>query len=166
MERRLVELRSRKDILLLKRLIAMYHAQSVPPGGGAGGGARFFVLAAAEPEHPTTWYWLAGAWLHDSTPFRFVAQRFKIPMDTSYFIRRVCKFAPGDWLVELLVLLSAQLRSEGKKALWSFGLPGHSNAVYRQAGFEEVGRTSRSDYPVFVKWLDKHPRDQKLGPLV
>jgi len=158
MEARLVELEDREDVELLRRLMRKYHAQGVPPGAGAARHSRFFALAVQDGQNE---YWVAGAWLHDSTPFRFVAMRFGIPLDTSYFIRRICKFAPGDWLSQLLTALAERMREEGKKALWSLGLPGHSNAVYKRAGFKEVGRTSRSEHPVFVKWLEKEEEKEE-----
>ena len=150
MEGRVVEVKSRRDVLLLKRLIAKYHSQGVPPGGGAGRHPRFFVYAV---EDGGTEFWVAAAWLHDGTPFRFLAQRLMIPVENAYFIRRICRLAPGDWLIPFLNALAERLSAEGKEALWSLGLPGHSNAVYKRAGFVEVGRTTRSGVPVFVRWL-------------
>jgi hypothetical protein len=139
----LVELERAEDIQLLKTLIAKYHRQGAPRGGAAAGHHRYFVLVEEG-------YWVAGVWLHDNTPFRFIAQRFNIGHENSYFIRRVCKFAPGDWLVELLKLLADRLRAEGKECIWTLGLDYHSNALYKRAGFTEVGRTPRTGHPVFA----------------
>ncbi|MCC6050026.1 MAG: hypothetical protein LM580_04935 [Thermofilum sp.] len=139
----LVELEKAEDIQLLKALIARYHRQGAPKGGAAAGHHRFFVLVEEG-------YWVAGAWLHDNTPFRFIAQRFMIGSENSYFIRRICKFAPGDWLIALLKLLADKLKKEGKECIWTLGLDDHSNALYKRAGFVEVGRTPRTGHPVFV----------------
>jgi hypothetical protein len=144
----LVELESREDIELFKMLVKKYHSQGLPRGGAAARRHRFFVWVVDG-------YWCAGAWLHDSTPFRFVAEKFRIPQDNSYFIRRVCSFCPGEHLVALLNAIAEKLKAEGKEALWSMGLPTHSNAVYKLAGFEEVGRTPRTGHPVFVRWLQR-----------
>ena len=150
MEARLVEVEGERDVELLRRLIEKYHAQGVPRGSGAGRGSRFFAYAVREDGGE---YWVAGAWLHDCTPFRLIAEKLGIPCDNSYFIRRICKFAPGDWLVRFLAALAERLREEGKECLWTLGLPGHSNALYRLAGFQEVGKTARSGHPVYVLWL-------------
>ena len=141
----LVELRGR-DVALARLLIEKYHAQGCPRGGGAAGGHRWFAWVVDG-------YICAVAWLHDSTPFRAVATRFRIPADNSYFIRRVCKCCPGDHLVEFLKAIADRLRAEGKEALWTLGLPDHSNAVYRLAGFAEVGATPRTGHPVFAMKL-------------
>jgi len=143
---RLVELREKKDIQLLRMLIEKYHTQGIPRGGGAGRRHRYFVL---EKEG----YWLAGCWLHDSTPFAFLAKRFRIPEDRSYFIRRICKFVPNDVLVDFLELLAEKLKHDGFEALWTLGLPDHSNALYRKAGFKELGKSPRTGHPVFVLYL-------------
>jgi len=139
----LVELKGEEDIRLLKQLIAKYHRQGAPKGGAAAGHHRYFVLVEEG-------YWVAGAWLHDNTPFRFIAERYKIGHENSYFIRRICKFALGDWLITLLKLLAEKLRAEGKECIWTLGLDDHSNALYKRAGFVEVGRTPRTGHPVFV----------------
>ena len=68
-------------------------------------------------------------------------------------MRRVATCCPGDHAVELLQLLIKKLREEGKEYLVALGLPNHSNALYRLAGFEELGRTPRTGHPVFVKAL-------------
>jgi hypothetical protein len=139
----LAELEKAEDIRLLKSLIAKYHRQGAPKGGAAAGHHRFFVLVEEGD-------WVAGAWLHDNTPFRFIAERYRIGHENSYFIRRICKFAPGDWLVILLKLLAERLKAEGKECIWTLGLDDHSNALYRKTGFVEVGRTPRTGHPVFV----------------
>jgi hypothetical protein len=139
----LVELERAEDIRLLKQLIAKYHRQGCPRGGAAAAHHRYFVLVEEG-------YWVAGAWLHDNTPFRFIAERYKIGHENSYFIRRICKFAPGDWLITLLKLLAEKLRAEGKECIWTLGLDNHSNALYKRAGFVEVGKTPRTGHPVFV----------------
>lgn len=46
-----------------------------------------------------------------------------------------------------------KLREEGKECIWTLGLDDHSNALYRKAGFEEVGKTPRKELPVFMKRL-------------
>jgi len=139
----LAELEEREDVELLKRLIAKYHRQGVPRGGGAAKRHRYFVLIEEG-------YWVAGAWLHDNTPFRYLAERFRIGSENSYFIRRICKFAPGDWLLPFLSLIAEKLKAEGKECVWTLGLDDRSNALYRKAGFVEVGRTPRTGHPVFV----------------
>ena len=142
----LVEVEEKEDIELLKILIKKYHLQKIPRGGGAAKRHRYFVWTVDG-------YWCAGAWLHDSTPFRFVAERFRIPMDRSYFIRRICSFCPGEHLISLLNALSEKLKNEGWETLWTLGLPNHSNALYKKAGFKELGLTPRTNTPVFARWL-------------
>jgi len=96
---------------------------------------------------------VAVAWLHDNTPFRFIAQQYKIPTDRSYFIRRVTKTAPGDYAVNFLIDLGKKLKNEGTEVIWTLGLPDSQNSVFKKAGFEQVGVTNRSGHPVFVKKL-------------
>jgi len=141
-----VEFKARDEIRLARMLIERYHSQGMVRGGGAAGGHRWFGYLVDG-------YICAVAWLHDATPFRFVAHMFMIPSDNSYFIRRICKTCPGDYLVEFLNALSERLRGEGKECLWTLGLDDHSNALYKKAGFVEVGRTPRTGHPVFVRWL-------------
>jgi len=137
-------------IKFLRLLIDYYHGQGMPHGGGAGKNSRYFMYIAKEELQN---FIVAVAWLHDNTPFRFVAQQYKIPSDRSYFIRRVTKTAPGDYLVKFLVDLSEKLKNDGLEVLWTLGMPEHSNSLYKKAGFQEVGRTNRTGHPVFVKWL-------------
>ena len=96
---------------------------------------------------------VAVAWLHDNTPFRFIAQQYSIPSDRSYFIRRITKTAPGDYLVKFLNDLSEKLKNDGFEVLWTLGMPEHSNSLYKKSGFQLVGYTNRTKHPVFVKKL-------------
>jgi hypothetical protein len=143
----LVELEGQSDIQLLRMLFDKYHRQGVPPGGGAARRSRYFVWVTPDG------FWVAGAWLHDNTPFRFIAEKLRIGSENSYFIRRICKFAPGDWLVDFLVALCDKLREEGKEYIWTLGMDDHSNALYRKAGFTEYGKTVRSKIPVYARKL-------------
>jgi len=130
----LVELKKKEDIDFLKTLFRRYHRYSAPPGGAAARHHRFFVLVEER-------YWVAGAWLHDNTPFRFLAEKFGIESENSYFIRRLCEFAPGGWLAPLLRILAERLREEGKACLWTFGLDDYFNSAYKQVGFGELGKS-------------------------
>jgi len=143
---RLVLIEDPKEIKLLKELINKYHAQGCPRGGSMSSRERFYV-------YEIDGYWCAGAWLHGSEPFRNVAIKYSIPIDRSWFIRRICRFCPIECLVEFLNEIAKQLRDEGWECLWSMGLVDHSNALYKQAGFEEVGRSPRTKHPIFVRWL-------------
>ena len=60
---------------------------------------------------------------------------------------------PNDVLVDFLELLAEKLKHDGFEALWTLGLPEHSNALYKKAGFEEVGKSPRTGHPVFVLYL-------------
>ena len=142
----LVELEREGDVEFAKLLIARYHAQGAPRGGAAARRHRFFAWVCDG-------YICAVAWLHDNTPFRFIAERFRIGSENSYFIRRICKTCPGDYLVDFLNAVVEKLKSEGKECVWTLGLDDHSNALYKKAGFVELGRTPRTGHPVFVKWL-------------
>ena len=142
----LVEVRDEIDVELVRLLIRKYHGQGIPPGGGAGRGHRYFVWLVES-------YVCAVAWLHDSTPFRFIAEKFRIPTDNSYFIRRICKTCPGDHLVAFLNALADKLASEGKEVLWTLGLPNHSNILYKLANFQLIGYTTRTKHPVYVRKL-------------
>jgi predicted GNAT family acetyltransferase len=55
--------------------------------------------------------------------------------------------------VAFLNAIAERLKNEGKECLWTLGLDAHSNALYKRAGFKEVGRTPRTGHPVFVKKL-------------
>ena len=143
---RLIVLEREEDIRFLKELIRRYHAQGCPSGGAMSKRQRFYV-------YEIEGYWCAGMWIHGSEPFRFIAQRHRIPIDTSWFIRRVCRFCPIDCLVDFITAVAKELREEGWECIWTLGLPSHSNALYRRAGFEEVGKSPRTGHPIFVKWL-------------
>jgi len=144
----LVELRDYRDIKLAKALIQKYHVQGVPYGGGFARSHRFFVLERDG-------YWCAIAWIHEPTPFRFIFERFKLDQSQSYFLRRIVSVCPGHHAVELLKLLCQKLKNEGKELLVTLGLPNHSNALYKLAGFKEVGKCVRSGHPVFVFYLQE-----------
>jgi hypothetical protein len=135
-----------------RKLTKLLHAQGMPPGGGAAPGSRWFGLFA---EEDGSRFLVAAIWIHLPGPFAPVFRALKLPEANSYFVRRICKFAPGDWLVPLLTRLGERLAAEGKEALVALGLPRHSNAVYKLAGFEHVGDTPQRGYPVFVKWLQR-----------
>ncbi|MEM4020312.1 MAG: hypothetical protein QXG57_08810 [Thermofilaceae archaeon] len=98
----------------------------------------------------------AVAWVHRPHIFRPVFERYRIDMSNSYIVRRVATCCPGDHSVELLRKLAERLRGEGKECLVALGLPRHSNALYKMAGFEEVGRTPRTEHPVFIMRLSGH----------
>lgn len=140
----LTELEEKEDIKLLLALLRKYGMKPAMPGGGLAKGNRYFVLVNGR-------YWVAGAWVHYPTPFRFVGEALRLPVANAYFLRRVAQFAPGHWIVELLHALGRRLvDEEGKDALWALGLPDHSNAIYREAGWRLAGETRRSRHPVYV----------------
>ncbi|QJF12294.1 putative acetyltransferase [Saccharolobus solfataricus rod-shaped virus 1] len=153
-ECKVIELEDKKDIELARLLIAKYHAQGIPHGGGASKIQKYFAYECDN-------FIVAIVWINDSIPFRFVAEKYKIPIDRSYFIRRVTKTAPGDYLVEFLEKLADLLKSYGIEVLWTLGFPNHSNALYKNAGFEYVGNTPRTNTPVFVKYLNASEKDKK-----
>jgi len=93
----------------------------------------------------------AVAWIHKPHIFRPLFMRFSIDMSNSYIVRRVATCCPGDHAAELLKLLAEKLREEGKEYIVALGLPDHSNALYRLAGFEELGRTPETTPPDVVK---------------
>lgn len=142
----LVELVDKKDIAFARSLIARYHGQGLPSGGGASRRQRWFAWVVEG-------YVCAVAWLHDNTPFRFIAEKYRIGSENSYFIRRICKTCPGDHLLEFLNAIIEKLREEGKECVWTLGLPDHSNALYKKAGFEEVGVTPKTKHPIFIMKL-------------
>ena len=142
----LVELRG-GDVLLARLLIKKYHSFGMPPGSGAARRTRWLAWVVDG-------YICAVALLHDNTPFRGVAEKFRIGSENSYFLRRICKTCPGDHLVSFLNAIAEKLRGEGKECVWTFGMDDHSNALYKRAGFEVVGYT-KNKLPVFVKRL-KH----------
>jgi hypothetical protein len=142
----LIELTSREDIELARMLIKRYHRQSVPTGGALARGHRWFAWIVEG-------YICAVAWLHDSTPFRYLAEKHGIDHENSYFIRRMCEVCPGDHAVAFLNAIAEKLKAEGKECLWTLGLDAHSNTLYKEAGFREVGKTPRTGHLVFVKRL-------------
>jgi hypothetical protein len=142
----LVELKNREDVEFVRELIKRYHSQGLPRGGGAARRHRFFAWVCSG-------YICAVVWLHDNTPFRFIAEKFRIGSENTYFIRRICKTCPGDFLIDFLNAVVEKLKGEGKECLWTLGLDDHSNALYRKAGFEELGKTPRTGHPVFARKL-------------
>jgi len=139
----LVELLKKDDIDFARILIKRYHPLGLPQGGGAARDHRWFAWVVDG-------YVCAVAWLHDSAPFRRIAEQFRIGYEASYFMRRLCKTAPGDHLADLLKALADKLKDEGKECIWTFGLDEYTDAVYRLAGFKEVGKTSRKRRSVYV----------------
>lgn len=97
----------------------------------------------------------AVAWIHKPHIFTPIFRYFMIDERNSYFIRRVATCCPGDHAVALLQELIKRMREEGKECLVTLGLSNHSNSLYRQAGFEEVGRTPHTNHPVFIKRLSQ-----------
>ena len=116
---RIEEAKSKELIKFVRMLIDYYHSQGMPLGGGAGKNSRYFMYIANDGEQD---FIVAVAWLHDNTPFRYIAQDYKIPNDRSYFIRRVTKTAPGDYAVMFLVDLAKKLKMMDLKCfgLWDF----------------------------------------------
>lgn len=147
---RIEEAKSKELIKFVRMLIDYYHSQGMPLGGGAGKNSRYFMYIANDGEQN---YIVAVAWLHDNTPFRYIAQQYQIPNDRSYFIRRVTKTAPGDYDVKFLIDLSLKLKNDRIEVLWTLGMPEHINSAYKKAGFQEVGKTNRTGHPIFVKKL-------------
>ncbi|MEM4592785.1 MAG: hypothetical protein QW196_05240 [Sulfolobales archaeon] len=96
----------------------------------------------------------AVAWIHRPHIFRPLFVRLGIDQSNTYFLRRIATCCPGDHAVELLELLAEKLRAEGKEAIVTLGLPDHSNALYRKAGFTEIARTPRTNHPVFIRKLN------------
>ncbi|MEL9929593.1 MAG: hypothetical protein QXF50_01680 [Sulfolobales archaeon] len=95
----------------------------------------------------------AVAWIHKPFIFKPIFQKYKIDMGNTYLVRRIATCCPGDHSVDLLNLLSERLREEGKEGIVALGLPDHSNAIYKLAGFEEIGRTPRTGHPIFLRRL-------------
>ena len=146
------ELRSPREIRLLNRLIAMYHKQGNNPGLSK---SRYFVGVIEEDGIE---YWVAGAILQSPEAFMAVFRKHGIDTKRSYFMRRVCRFIPkakcGDILVEFLNKLAERMRSEGKECILTLGLEKHSNALYKLAGYKEIGITTTGK-PVYVKYLQQ-----------
>ena len=140
---RLVELKTEKDVRLARALIEKYHSMGLPPGSGGGRGSRYFAWVVGG-------YICAVAWLHDSTPFRSIAEKLGIPSEGSYFVRRLCETCPGDHLAPFLAALARKLKSEGAQLIWTFGLDDRTNTAYKRAGFTEAGKTPRTQRPVYI----------------
>ena len=143
------ELKDRSDIRLLNKLINMYHKMGNNPGLSR---CRYFVGIVEEDGIE---YWVCGAVLQTPEAFAPIFRKHNIDSKRSYFLRRVCRFVPkacGNVLVEFLEKLAEKLRSEGKECIVTLGLDDHSNALYKKAGFIEVGTTTTGK-PVFVKRL-------------
>lgn len=150
MEFRVDEATDHNMIKFVRTLIDYYHQQGMPNGGGAGKNSRYFMYIAKEDIQN---FIVAVAWIHDNTPFRYIASQYKIPADRSYFIRRITKTAPGDYDINFLIDLGKKLKNEDSEVIWTLGIPGSQNTIFKKAGFEQVGVTNRSGHPVFVKKL-------------
>jgi len=139
----LVELEGAAEIEYARLCIQLYGmscARFTAPG------SRFFALKRDGKI-------CAVAWIHLPSSFYPIFAKFGITQDNAYFLRRVATCCPGDHAVELLERLCERLKEEGKEVVVALGLPDHSNALYRKAGFREVGVTPRTGHPVFVKFL-------------
>ena len=141
-----MELRELRDELEVEyaKLCVQLYGMKAQPGGGAG--SRFFGLVVEGKI-------CAVVWLQKPGIFRPIFEKFGLDQSNSYFIRRVASCCPGDHAVKLLELLAERMRAEGKELLVTLGLPDHSNALYRKAGFDEIGRSPRTGHPVFVRKL-------------
>jgi len=137
-----VELKDRNDIRLLNILIDKYHRQ----GSKAGLAKNRYFVGIVDG------YWCCGAILQSPGAWANLFQKFNLSQSNSYFLRRIAKFCPGDYLVEFLELLVMKLRGEGKELIVTMGYSNHSNTLYKKAGFKEIGVT-KSGKPVFVKQL-------------
>jgi len=140
---KLVELKDPDDIRLAKRLIARFHPQGMPPGGGLASGSRFFVLERGGK-------WVAIAWIHKPSTFRYLFAKFRIGLENSYFLRRILTLSTEKGAVKLLKLLGERLKVEGKECIVTMSLPRHSGGLYKKADFKEIGRTLKSNQKVFV----------------
>ena len=147
---RVRELKSQSEIRFLNKLIRMYHRQGNNPGLSK---SRYFVGVVEEDGIE---YWVAGAILQSPEAFMSIFRKHNIDTKRSYFMRRVCRFVPkskcGDILVEFLNKLAEKMRSEGKECIVTLGLENHSNALYKLAGYKEIGITTTGK-PVYVKYL-------------
>lgn len=143
MECKLVEYKTHKEIELIRKLIDKYHDQGVPHGSGNGKSSRYFAYECDN-------YIVAVAMLHDNTPFYFVAMKFNVQSDRALFIRRITKVCPGDYLQDFIHALALKLKKDGFEVLWTLGFSDHSNALYKNTGFQEIGTTRKNDHPVFV----------------
>ena len=135
-ELRLVELENPDEVSLLRRLIDKYHEFGCIKGSGLGKGLRHFVLEADG-------YWVAGCIIHQAGAWAPMFIKWRLPVDNSYMVRRIAQFAPGHWAVMLLEKLAEKLRSEGKEMLVTTVIAEHSGALYKKAGFEEIGVSKR-----------------------
>ncbi|MEM4976121.1 MAG: hypothetical protein QXT64_02225 [Desulfurococcaceae archaeon] len=138
----MVELRGR-EILYAQLCIQLY---GMLCARFSGQGSRYFALRKEGKI-------CAVAWIHRPSVFKPIFAKFGISQDNAYFLRRIATCCPGDYAVELLEKLCEKLRDEGKEVLVTLGLQGHSNALYKKAGFVEVGVTPRTRHPVFVRYL-------------
>ena len=138
----LVEITDKLDRRLFTLLMKKYHGQGYRPGLAPG--TRLFVGVVEG-------YWVCGAYLHLAGQFYPIFMKARVSINNSYFLRRIARFAPGDYLLEFMDLLFDKLRSEGKEAIVTLGLERHSNALYKKAGFKQVGIANGK--PIFVKYL-------------
>ncbi|MEM4889909.1 MAG: hypothetical protein QXJ64_10785 [Thermosphaera sp.] len=141
MSAELRELKSREEILFAQYCIKLYGMpihQFLSKG-------RYFALCRDGKI-------CAVVYLHDPHIYRSLFRNLMIPERNSYFLRRIASCCPGDHLIELLNLLFKKLKDEGKEVIVTFGLPGHSNKIYRESGFTEIGKTKRGN-PIFLKKL-------------
>ncbi|MEM4619443.1 MAG: hypothetical protein QW607_04445 [Desulfurococcaceae archaeon] len=135
------ELKTRDEILFAKTCIKLY---GMPLDRFMNKG-RFFGLIRDGKI-------CAVAYLHEPYIYKTMFRYFMIPEKNSYFLRRIATCCPGEHLITLLQLLFEKLRSEGKECIVTFGLPDHSNYIYKETGFTEIGRTRRGN-PIFIKKL-------------
>ena len=147
------EVTGQRDKRLFYYLMSLVHKQGIRPGLGR---ARYFVGYVREMGSE---YWLAGAMLQSPMVFASALSRLNIDLTHSYFIRRIARFVPknpcGDVLVEFVDKLAKRLAGEGKELLITMGLDDHTNKLYVEAGFREVGKTNTGK-PVFILELDKY----------
>jgi len=139
----LVELELKDEIEYAKLCINLYGRPQIRSGGE---GSRFFALKVDNKI-------CAVAWIHKPHIFKPIFEKFKLDQSNSYFIRRIATCCPGDYAVKLLELLAEKLKDEGKELLVTLVFEDHSGAVFKKAGFTEIGRTPRSGHGVFVKKL-------------
>jgi len=149
----LLEVSSKKDKNVLKRLFEMYTGVS----------RRTFVFN----ERLFVWVvrdrWCAGIWLNEDVLLALLKKKLGINAD-GYLIKALTNFCvDNDYTIDLVKAVVEKLREEGK-ILWAVATGnGVSEKDLEKLGMKKIGETEKKRQPVYM-YVFEEKREEKPEP--
>jgi stringent starvation protein B len=149
----LLEVSSKKDKNVLKRLLEMYTGIS----------RRTFVFN----ERLFVWVvrdrWCAGIWLNEDVLLALLKKKLGINAD-GYLIKALTNFCvDNDYTIDLVKAVAEKLRGEGK-ILWAVATGnGVSEKDLEKLGMKKIGETEKKRQPVYM-YVFEEKREEKPEP--